>query len=96
MPSMTPETAADIAISGLQFIAGDTEQLSRFVALSGVAPDEMRFMAQTPEFMVAIIDYFLGDEPTLMAFAASAGIDPGDLQKAKHSLSPQDFSESWT
>ena len=92
---MTPETAADIAISGLQFIAGDSEQLSRFVALSGVAPDEMRSMASSPEFMVAILDYFLGDDPTLIAFSASADIDPNDIQKAKYSLSPQEFSDPW-
>ncbi|MEM9279934.1 MAG: DUF3572 domain-containing protein [Pseudomonadota bacterium] len=90
---MTPETASDMAISGLQFIAGDNEQLSRFVALSGVSPDEMRNMAQTPEFMIAILDYFLGDEPTLLAFAASAAIDPADIPKAKFALDPQGAAE---
>lgn len=86
---MTPETASDIAISGLQFIAGDSEQLSRFVALSGVSPDEMRSMAQSEAFLVAILDYFLGDEPTLLAFATSANIDPMDIPRAKQVFEPE-------
>jgi len=41
---MTPDTATSIAISGLQFIAGDEEQISRFIALTGISPDEMRLL----------------------------------------------------
>lgn len=90
---MTPQTAADIAISGLQFIAGDSEQLSRFIGLSGVSPDDMRSISETPEFMAAVLDYFLGDEPTLLAFCASANIDPNNIQKAKFTLDPQGSAE---
>ena len=90
---MTPEAASDIAISGLQFIAGDGEQLSRFVSLCGVSPDEMRTIAHSREFMVAILDYFMGDEPTLLAFAASTNIEPSDIPKAKFCLDPQDMAE---
>ncbi|MEM7216691.1 MAG: DUF3572 domain-containing protein [Pseudomonadota bacterium] len=90
---MTPENASDIAISGLQFIAGDTEQLSRFVSLTGMAPDEIREMAGTSGFMIAILDYLLGDEPTLLAFASGAGIAPEDIQKAKFALDPGSLAE---
>ncbi|MEM7067742.1 MAG: DUF3572 domain-containing protein [Pseudomonadota bacterium] len=92
---MTPETATDVAISGLQFIAGDSEQLSRFVALSGVDPENLRSLAQSPDFMVAILDYFLGDEPTLLAFTASAGIDPREVQQAKIALAPESADQNW-
>ncbi len=90
---MTPETASNIAISGLQFIAGDSEQLARFIALTGITPDDMRAMAQSPEFLVAVLDFFLGNEPTLIAFAASANLEPTELQKAKFALCPQEFGE---
>ncbi|MGI9353461.1 MAG: DUF3572 domain-containing protein [Rhizobiaceae bacterium] len=85
---MNLQSASDIAVSGLQYLAGDSEQLSRFVALSGISPSDMREFAQTPEFMIAVLEYFLGDEPTLLAFAASSHLDPADVAKAKHALDP--------
>jgi len=85
---MTPDTATSIAISGLQFIAGDEEQISRFVALTGITPDEMREAAGSTSFMTAILEFFMGDEPTLLAFAASNNMDPADIQKALHVFSP--------
>lgn len=88
MRTMSAETASDIAVSGLQFIAGDTEQLSRFISLTGMEPEQMRAMASTPAFLEAILDYFMGHEPTLLSFAASAGIDPQDVVNAKAALAP--------
>lgn len=85
---MTPQAATSVAISGLQFIAGDEEQISRFVALTGISPEEMRAAADTKEFMIAVLEFFMGDEPTLLAFTASAGIDPHDVQKALYTFSP--------
>lgn len=88
MKSMTKDAAQDVAIAGLQYIAGDTEQLSRFVSLTGMSPDEMRQAATTPSFLEAILDFFMGDEPTLLAFAESANIDPQSIPNAKFALSP--------
>ncbi|MEM8649120.1 MAG: DUF3572 domain-containing protein [Pseudomonadota bacterium] len=87
---MTPESASSIAISGLQFIAGDHEQLSRFVALTGMSPDSMRAEANSPEFMAAILNYFMGDEATLLAFTASYDLNPEDVGKAFMVFSPQE------
>ena len=75
------------AISGLQFIAGDPEQLARFLALSGVAPADLRDSAASPDFLSGVLDFFLGDEATLLAFAASTGCDPADIITARNLLS---------
>lgn len=93
MKSLSQENAIDIAIAGLQFIAGDNEQLSRFVALTGMGPDEMRQAANSQAFLEAVIDFFMGDEPTLLAFAASANIDPENIPAAKFALSPDSSME---
>ena len=90
---MTPETAQNIAIAGLQYLAGDEVQLSRFVALSGISVEEIRQNASSEGFLVGILDYFLSDEATLIAFAANEGIQPEDIQKAKFALAPEQFSE---
>ena len=92
---MNPEKAASIAVSGLQHLAGDPEQLSRFVALTGVEVENLREFASSPEFLAAVLDYFLGHEPTLLSFAASAGIDPSEVRKARFELSQPQESETW-
>ena len=92
---MTEDRASDIALSGLQYIAGDQQELSRFVALTGVAPDEIRQIAGTSEFMTAVLDFFLGNEPTLLSFAASADIRPEDVREARFVLSPLAGNEAW-
>ena len=85
---MTPDTATSIAIAGLQFIAGDEEQISRFISLTGISPEEMRRSAGSKSFLIAVLEFFMGDEPTLLSFAASQNIDPADIQKALHAFSP--------
>lgn len=89
---MTPDTATSIAISGLQFIAGDEEQLSRFIALTGISPDEMRQAASSDGFLVGVLEFFMGDEPTLLAFTNSQNINPENIRKALYALAPPDLN----
>jgi hypothetical protein len=92
---MNTDHATNIAISGLQHLAGDTELLSRFVSLTGMTPDDMRSAGTSSEFLGAILDFYLGDESTLLAFTASANINPADIQKARFALVPPNEGEGW-
>ncbi len=38
---LNPETSQMIAIKGLQYLAGDEEQLGRFLALTGCDPADL-------------------------------------------------------
>ncbi len=84
---MTRDEAEMVAIEGLQFIAASDAELDRFVALTGIAPSDMREAAENPTFLSGILDYFLGDEATLLAFAASCGRNPQDIPAARLELS---------
>ncbi|MCB1428279.1 MAG: DUF3572 domain-containing protein [Nitratireductor sp.] len=84
---MDRDQAELLAISGLQFIAGDHEQLARFLALSGVAPSDLRDSAGSADFLSGVLDFFLGNEATLLAFTASAGCDPSEVMTARNLLS---------
>ena len=84
---MTREMAEMLAIQALGYLAGDTEQLARFLALTGVAPEDLREAASEASFLSGVLDFFLGDEATLLAFAASAGIDPAEIAVAREVLS---------
>ena len=84
---MTREMAEMLAIRALGYLAGDPEQLARFLALTGVTPDDVRSAASEPAFQSGVLDFFLGDEAVLLAFAASTQTDPADIAIAREVLS---------
>ncbi len=75
-PGPTDESAATLALSGLAFLAEDGARLGRFLALTGIGPDQLRAAADAPETLLAVLDYLLGDESLLLVFTASKGIAP--------------------
>ena len=79
-------TAEMLAIQALAFIAEDPERLARFLGLSGIAADEIRAAARQSAFLTGVLEHMLGDENLLIAFAASAGIDPGMIARARSVL----------
>ena len=76
-----------IAISGLGRLAAEETLLSRFCALTGIHPPGFRAAAAAPEFLGAVLDFYLGDEPSLLAFAAAENLDPADIARARALLS---------
>ena len=83
---MAIEAAELLAIRALSFLATQPEALGRFLALSGIGPAMLREAAADPAFLAGVLDYFLGDEPTLLAFAADAGIRPTGIAAARRAL----------
>jgi hypothetical protein len=82
----TKITAEIIAINGLQYLAGDEQQLSRFLALSGCDPAQLRENAGSPDFLAGVLEFFMGNEPTLLAFCAHYSINPEDIVGAHQQL----------
>jgi len=80
------EAASELAILALGFIAGDTDELSRFFALTGIDPGSIRIAAEEPGFLSGVLAYVSGNERTLLAFATYAGIAPEEIEKAKLTL----------
>ena len=85
--SLTLQEAENIAIRGLQHIAGDRELLQRFLSLTGIDPHDMRGAADSKAFLSGVLDFFMGDEAALLAFAASIGEDPTIVANARSALS---------
>jgi hypothetical protein len=82
-----------LAIAALGFLASDPERLSRFLALSGLGPGNLRQAAAEPSFLLAVLDHLAGDERLLVAFAAEHGVAPGAVAAARAALAggPADF-----
>jgi hypothetical protein len=80
------QAAETLAIQALAFLAEQPERLSRFLALTGIEPDQIRAAAREPGFFAGVLEHMLGDESLLVAFADQAGIDPAGIARARTAL----------
>jgi hypothetical protein len=78
--------AEELAIAALGFIAGEPEQLGRFLAMTGIGPDSLREAARAPRFLAGVLDHVAADEALLLAFAAAKEIDPEAVMRARDIL----------
>jgi len=79
---LAQEVAETMAIQALTFIAGDTERLGRFLAVTGIGPSEIRAAAREPRFLAGVLEYLVSDHKLAAEFAAEAHCDPDHLAKA--------------
>ncbi|MDI7864380.1 DUF3572 domain-containing protein [Rhizobiaceae bacterium n13] len=66
-----PADPQETAIAVLAWLASEPEMLSRFLALSGIEPGQMRGAVNDPGFLAGMLDFLMAHEPTLMAFCAA-------------------------
>jgi Protein of unknown function (DUF3572) len=90
---MTPDHAMTIALLALGYILEDTSRAERFLALTGLTPDDLRSSVAEPATQAAILDFLLAHEPDLLACAHSLALKPDDLVRARAVFSPQERNE---
>ena len=78
--------AQEIAIRALTFLAGDAEHMSRFLALSGMGPQDIRDNADSAHFHMALLEHLMNDEALLLTFCGNENIDPQLIAPALHVL----------
>ena len=83
MPGSSAET---LALRALAQLAGETDILLRFLALSGLEIDDLRARAGEPEVLGAVLDFILADDGLLRSFAAAEEIDPKRVHAARRAL----------
>lgn len=81
------EMAEKLAVQALSYLAGDPEQLGRFLALSGLGPETLRTASRDPHFLAGVLDFVAGDERLLVAFADDVELKPQDVMQARAVLS---------
>ena len=85
---MTAEEAESLGAQALQFLADEPRLLARFLAFSGIAPQQVRRAAAEPGFLAGVLDFLLAHEPDLMAFSAASGRPPVEIVRARAALGP--------
>jgi hypothetical protein len=83
---MHRSSAETLALKGLAFLAGDGETLERFLEISGLNPDGLRERAGDPLLLAAVLDFVLGDDKLLLAFAEEEAVDPKVVHAARRAL----------
>lgn len=82
----TRDAAEALALQALSFLARDPDRIGRFLASTGLGPQQLRQAAQEPGFFAAVLDHLMADEPLLMMFSEDAGIEPRAVPVARHVL----------
>jgi Protein of unknown function (DUF3572) len=85
------DAAFELAIAALGFLASERDELSRFLALTGIDPSSIRSVAEEPGFLGGVLAYIAGSEPTLLAFAAHACVAPQEIEKARAILTDAEW-----
>jgi len=80
--AMTEADAEALAIRALAFVAGDDRLRERFLAITGIEAGDIRRAAAEPGFLAGVLGFVAAHEPTLIAFAAAASIDPASVAPA--------------
>jgi hypothetical protein len=86
-PPLTLNDAEGIALAALAFLAEDPSRLGRFLALTGLGPEELKLRVGAPQTFAAVLEHLLGDETLLLVFASSKGVSPEQLAPAHALLS---------
>lgn len=83
-----------LALRAFGCIAADPDRLQRFLALTGLQPETIRGAAARPDFLAALLDYVVCDEPLLVAIAGEIGVRPEEIAAAQRRLAgpaPDEF-----
>ena len=82
----TRDSAEQIAITALGFIASDPTLLARFLAVTGIEVGQIREAAREAGFLAGVLQFIAAHEPTLLAFAQNAEIEPASVLQAMRHL----------
>lgn len=77
-----------VAVSALSYLIADTEKLGRFLAETGLGPQNLRKAAEEPDFLAAVLDFVLRDDRMTEEFAKAHDLKPQTVAAARDALGP--------
>jgi hypothetical protein len=76
-----------VAIRALGFLASRRAELERFLAQTGLAHADLKRQPAEPEHLVAILDFVIGHEATLLEFSRAVDLPPEATYEARRLFS---------
>ena len=86
MTGANPNDAEALALAALAATLTDARRAERFLSLTGLSPDGIRFRVTDRSLLAACITFLEGHEPDLVAVAEDVGVKPEALLRAKAEL----------
>jgi hypothetical protein len=74
------------ALQALAWVLSDTGRADRFVALTGISPEDLRARASDASVLDAVLGFLEGHEPDLFACARDIDVAPIELIAARQRL----------
>ena len=87
--------AIDIGQDALLWLTTDPERIGAFLGASGADPAALSGLAADPQFLGFVLDFLLASDESVLAFAASAGLPPEAVARARAIL-PGGEVPDWT
>ncbi len=84
--SMPLDEAEALATQALVYLSRDSEQLGRFLSLTGIGPELIRQAAAEPGFLAGVLEFYMSDETLLLAFCENFGVRPTMFAAARYRL----------
>ncbi|HKR92515.1 DUF3572 family protein [Novosphingobium sp.] len=73
-------------MNALGWVLSDSDRAARFLALTGLTPDDLRASLSEPGTLGAVLDFLRAHEPDLLAAADALAVEPGELVAARERL----------
>ncbi|HEX2794055.1 MAG TPA: DUF3572 domain-containing protein [Croceicoccus sp.] len=84
-----------VALMALSWILQDQVLTDRFIALTGLMPDDLRGSLAEPATQGAILDFLAGNDGDLMAAADGMGVRPERIVAARDALTGSNAGRGW-
>ncbi len=78
--------AETLALTALADIVADPDLRDRLLALTGMAPEDLRARAGERETLIGVLEFLLGHEPDLTGFCDRHGLPYDLVARARHRL----------
>ena len=75
-----------LALSALGWTLADEVRAQRLLALTGLAPEDLRARLSEPRLLAAVLGFLEAHEPDLVAAAEALNVAPADLVEARRRL----------
>lgn len=92
-PETNAQNAEALALSALVWILQEQDRAERLLALTGLAPDDLRARAGEPQVLGAVLAFLEGYEPDLIACAEAIDVKPADIVSARAQLDPGEYHQ---
>lgn len=84
-----PKELLTVGDACLNWLAGDVEELERFMSLAGFSPQRLRESVGTRALAEGLVDYFGRNEAQLLAMCANANLDVNRVMRLWHSINAE-------